>query len=100
MNLTNALTGRFLGRNYVGQAALRCAAFLDVSSLNWRRIGGGRGRRFDRRRPIFPKNECSPRPGDDRRERVTDSVASAAFCLHEKYPVSQPAFTSKCASFQ
>lgn len=62
MNLTNPLTGRFLGRNYVGQAALRCAAFLDVSPRlpNWRRIGGGRGRRFDRRRPIFPQKRLPP----------------------------------------
>jgi hypothetical protein len=101
MNLTKLLTGRFLGRNYAWQTALRRTAFLDVPPFTLRLIGGGRGGQLSCRRPIFPSgNSCSPRSGDDRGERISSGVASAVFCLHDVYALVQSPFTSKCTAFQ
>jgi hypothetical protein len=102
INLTQSLTGRFLHCNYVQADALRRPAFVDVSSsLNLAPDWRGRGRLLASGAPLSPQKKLSPSDrGIATRGRVTDSVASAVYCLHRISAVSQPLLTPKCASDQ
>lgn len=98
-NLTKLLTGRFHGRNHVGQPALRRTASTDVYFLNsqtWRHVGEGARQATQSSAPHFPQKRLSPgNRGIVTRGRVNSGVANAIFCLHGICALAQPLFTLK-----
>ena len=72
--------------------AADCHCCRDVSSLDFRRIGEGRGRRrsFPADRAPFSWVTCPPRPGEGREGRQIKGVASAVFVIHKIPALMQP----------